>query len=106
MWRAGVFCFFFPLESKPANEGFGLIGGFLFFFYLMLFFYVYIYIYIYKSIKRGEIEEGEGDTETLLTNQKAEVEVPVLEHLGYSEPRDSLQLLAESRGHFSKTTGV
>lgn len=62
--------------------------------------------YIYISIKHGEIGEGEGDTETLLTNQKAEVEVPVLEHLGYSEPRDSLQLLAESRGHFSKTTGV
>lgn len=100
------FLFFFSLGVKTSERGIWSDWSFFFFFYLMLFFYVYIYIYIYKSIKRGEIEEGEGDTETLLTNQKAEVEVPVLEHLGYSEPRDSLQLLAESRGHFSKTTGV
>ena len=44
-----------------------------------------------------------GTTETLLTNQKAEVKVLFLSHLGYSELRDSSSSLQQG-DHFSKST--
>lgn len=43
----------------------------------------------YVRIEEGEEKMCGGTTETLLTNQKAEVKVLSLSHLGYSELGDS-----------------
>lgn len=71
----------FSPQSKTS------VGGIWFedwrLFYLRLFFMKYV------RIGKGEGKMWGGTTETLLTNQKAEVKVLFLSHLGYSELGDS-----------------